>query len=43
MRHIGDDPTASTYATKEAVTVTLTVTNAANHEISSADMDNNDT
>ena len=43
MRHIGDDPTASTYATKEAVTVTLTITSKANHEISSADMDNNDT
>ena len=42
MRHIGDDPTASTHATKEAVTVTLTITSAANHEISSADMDNND-
>ena len=27
MRHIGDDPTASTYATKEAIKVSLTVTN----------------
>ena len=27
MRHIGDDPTASTYATKEAIKVALTVTN----------------
>ena len=43
MLHIGADPTASTYATKEAVIVTLTVTSEANHEISSADMDNSDT
>jgi len=27
MRHIGDDPTASTYATKKAVKVALTLTN----------------
>ena len=27
MRHIGDDPTASTYATKEAIKVALIVTN----------------
>jgi hypothetical protein len=27
MRHIGDDPTASTHATKESVKVALTVTN----------------
>jgi hypothetical protein len=26
-RHIGDDPTASTHATKESVKVALTVTN----------------
>ena len=37
MRHIGDDPTASTHATKEAVKVTLTVTSEPSHGISPAD------
>lgn len=31
-RHIGDDPTASTHATKEAVKVALTVTSESSHE-----------
>lgn len=31
-RHIGDDPTASTHATKEAVKVALTVTRESSHE-----------
>jgi hypothetical protein len=35
MRHIGDDPTASTHATKEAVKVTLTVTSELSHGTSS--------
>jgi hypothetical protein len=37
MRHIGDDPTASTHATKEAVKVTLTVTSELSHGTSSTD------
>ena len=36
-RHIGDDPTASTHATKEAVKVTLTVTSELSHGTSSTD------
>ena len=36
MRHIGDDPTVSTHATKETVKVTLTVTSESSHGISSA-------
>ena len=43
MRHIGDDPTASTHATKESVKVTLTVTSEQSHEIRSTDMNINDT
>ena len=35
-RHIGDDPTASTHATKEAVKVALTVTSESSHEAVSA-------
>jgi hypothetical protein len=37
MRHIGDDPTASTHAIKEAVKVTLTVTSELSHGTSSTD------
>ena len=37
MRHIGDDPTASTHAPKEAVKVSLTVTSEPSHGISPAD------
>ena len=31
MRHIGDDPTASTHATKEAIKIALTVTSESSH------------
>ncbi len=31
MRNIGDDPTASTHATKEAIKIALTVTNESSH------------
>ena len=31
MRHIGDDPTASTRATKEAIKIVFTVTNESSH------------
>ena len=31
MRHIGDDPTASTHATKEAIKIALTVTSESRH------------
>ena len=41
MRHIGDDPTASTHATKESVKDTLTVTSEQSHEIRPTDMNIN--
>ena len=43
MRHIGDNPTASTHATKESVKDTLTVTSEQSHEIRFTDMNINDT